>query len=97
MDMPRDKKATNYGKDLINDRRASARLILGPKNLGTKWDGGGIRCLPFCRHQYLVRDARPRNFCYILIDSRFGFLEVYKIFFFVVKGRLEILRKFVQF
>ena len=38
MDMPRDKKATNYGKDLINDRRASARLILAPKNLGTKWE-----------------------------------------------------------
>ena len=35
LDMPRDKKATNYGKDLINDRRASARLILAPKNLGT--------------------------------------------------------------
>ena len=24
--------------DLINDRRASARLILAPKNLGTNWD-----------------------------------------------------------
>ena len=71
LDMPRDKKATNYGKDLINDRRASARLILAPKNLGTNWDGGVIRCLPFCRHQYSVRDARPCNFCYIHIDSRF--------------------------
>ena len=83
--------------DLINDRRASARLIVGPKNLGTKWDGGGSGVFRFADiNTWWGMHVRATFATYLLIQG-LAFWRFIKSSFFVVKGRLEILRTFIQF